>query len=87
MFTDKIDPIISNVVATVGGKYLIAKGIGTISWSWTYGEGQIYTNKYKLLFYFTDSQFNILSATALDESIKDYKVTWVPTKGKYSIFT
>ena len=30
MLTDKIDPIITNVMATIGGKYLIPKGIGTV---------------------------------------------------------
>ena len=39
MFNDKIEPIISNGVATIGGKYLIPKGIGTVSWSWTDYEG------------------------------------------------
>ena len=40
MFTDKIYPIIYNVVATIGGKYLIPKGIGTFIWSWTDNEGK-----------------------------------------------
>ena len=31
MFIDKIDLIISNVLASIGGKYLIPKGIGNLS--------------------------------------------------------
>ena len=31
MFTDKIDTIISNGVATVGGKYIIPKGTAQLS--------------------------------------------------------
>ena len=34
MFTDKIEPIISNGVATIGVKYIIPKWIDTVSWSW-----------------------------------------------------
>ena len=43
MFTDRIDPIISNGVATIEGKYLIPKGIGTVIWSWTDDDGQLHT--------------------------------------------
>ena len=35
MFTDKTDPIISNEVATIGGKDIIPKGIGVVSCSYT----------------------------------------------------
>ena len=45
MFTDKIEPIISNGVVTIGGKYLITKEIGTVIWSWTDDEGQLHKNK------------------------------------------
>ena len=38
MFTHNIDPIISNIVATIGGKYLIPKVTGTVIWSWTNDE-------------------------------------------------
>ena len=31
MFIDEIDLIISNVLASIGGKYLIPKGIGNLS--------------------------------------------------------
>ena len=44
MFTDKIDPIIYNGVANIGGKYLIPKGIDTVIWSWTDYEGKLHTN-------------------------------------------
>ena len=33
MFTDKIEPIISNEMETIGGKDLIPKCIGIVSWS------------------------------------------------------
>ena len=46
IFTEKIEPIISNVVATIGGKRLIPKGIGTFSWSWTYDKVQLQINKF-----------------------------------------
>ena len=46
MFTDKLQPIISYGVATMGGKYIIPKGIGTVSWSWNDDEGKLYTNKW-----------------------------------------
>ena len=45
MFTDKIEPIISNGFATIGGKYLIPKWIGTVTWYWNDDEVQIHTNK------------------------------------------
>ena len=86
MFTDKIDPIIYNGVANIGGKDLIPKWICTVSWSWTDDEGQIHTNKLKIVLYFPDPPANILSETALYESMKDNKGLWVPTKIKYSIF-
>ena len=45
MFTDKIDPIISNILVTIGGKYIIPKSIGTVSWYYTYGKGKRHTKK------------------------------------------
>ena len=45
MFTNKINPIISNVVVTICRKYLISKLIDTVIWSWTDDEGQLYTKK------------------------------------------
>ena len=39
MFTDKIDTIISNGVATIGRKDLIPKVIGTVSWCCTDHDG------------------------------------------------
>ena len=87
MLTDKIEPIISNGVATIGGKYLITKGIGTIIWSWTDDERQLHTNKLNNVLYFVDSPDNILSATALAKTIKDYEVTWLLTKRNCYILT
>ena len=66
MFTDKIEPIISNVVATIGEKYLIPKCIFTVIWSWTGDEGQLHTNKLNTLLYFPYSTANILSTTKFD---------------------
>ena len=45
MLTEKTEAIISNEVATIGGKDLITKGIGTVSWCWTAYEGQLQTKK------------------------------------------
>ena len=87
MFTDKIELIISNGVETIGEKDLIPKGIGTVSWSWNDDEGQVHTIKLNNVIYFPESPVNIISATALAESMKDDLGIWVPTKGKYSIFT
>ena len=87
MFTDNIDPITSNVVATICIKDLITKGVGTVSWSWTYDEVQLHTKKLNNLLYFMVSPVNIISANAMDGPMKDDEGTWVPTKIKYSIFT
>ena len=74
-------------MTTICGKDCIPKGIGTVSWSWTNDEEQLKTNRLKNVLYFTDSPSNILSATALAESMKDYEETWVLTKRKYFFFT
>ena len=74
-------------MATIGRKYIISKGIGTVIWSWTDYEEQLHTNKSNNIIYFTESPSNILNATELSESMKDYEVTWVLTNRKYSIFT
>ena len=34
MFTDKIEPIVSNGVATIAGNDLNQRGIETVIWSW-----------------------------------------------------
>ena len=87
MFTGKSYPVIYNVVKTIGGKYLIPKGVGTVSWSYIYDELKLHTNRLNNLIYFTDSPANILSTTSLAGSMKYDEVTWVLTKSKYSIFT
>ena len=66
MFTDKIYTIISNGVATIGGKYIIPKVIGTVIMSYTDDDGKLHTHKLNNLIYFLDSPVNIISATALD---------------------
>ena len=68
-------------------KYLIAKVIGTVIWYWTDEKGELHTKKLNNVLYFPDSPVNIISATALNESIKGDEGTWVLTKSKYSIFT
>ena len=80
MFTDNIETITSNVVATIGGKYLIPKDIGTVSWYFTDDEVKLHTNKLKNVLYFTDSPVNTLIATVINESIKDDEVIWVLTR-------
>ena len=59
----------------IGVNYIIQKGIGTVRRSSTDNEGQLHTNKFNNVIYFTSSPVNIISATALAESIKDYEVT------------
>ena len=44
MFTYNIEPIICNGVEIIGGKNIITKGIGTVSWYWTDEYGQQHTN-------------------------------------------
>ena len=87
MFAENIEPIIYNGVATIGGKYIIPKGIATVSCSQTDDEGKLHTNKLNTVLYFTDSSVNILSETKLAESMKDDDGTWVLTKRKYYIYT
>ena len=86
MFTDKIESIIYNVVATMGQKDIIPKSIGKVSWSWNDDEGQLHTNKFNNILYFPYPPVNILSENALGESIKYDELTWVLTKSKYYIF-
>ena len=52
MFNEKIELIISNRAVTIGGKYLIPKGIGTVSWYWTDDEGQLHTNRFNMYYTF-----------------------------------
>ena len=53
MFTDNIEPIISNGLETIGGKDHITKGIGKIRWSWTDDEGKLHTKELNNVLYFT----------------------------------
>ena len=80
MFTVNIDLILSNGVANIGGKDIISKGIVTVSWSWTDDKGKLHTHKWNNVLYFIDSPLNILSETAMSESMKDDEGTWVRTK-------
>ena len=68
-------------MATIGVKGLISKVIRTVSWCWNDDEGQLHTNKFNGVPYFPCSTVNILSATALDEYMKDDEGTWVQKKG------
>ena len=55
MLNEKIEPIISNGVETIGGKDLITKGIETVRWYWTNDWGKLHTKKLNNVFYFTES--------------------------------
>ena len=79
MFTNKIDPIISNGMETIGGNDIISKGIGTVICSWTDDDGQLHTKKVNNVLYFPGSLVNLLGAIALAEYSKDDKGTWVLT--------
>ena len=74
-------------MVTIGGKNIITRGIGTAIWSCTDDEGKLHTKTFNNVLYLPESLVNILSATALAESIKDGEVIWVITKRKYSSFT
>ena len=80
MFTDKIEPIIYNGVATLFRTDLIPKEIGSVGWSWNYDEGQLNTNKFNNVLYFPWIPVNILSKNVLAESIKDDEGTQGLTK-------
>ena len=56
MLTDNIEPIIYNGVATIGGNYLIPKGIGKVICSCNYDEEQLNTKKLNNLLYSIESQ-------------------------------
>ena len=84
-FYDKIEPIISNAVATIGGKYIIPKGVDTVSSSLTGDEGQLHTKKLNDLPHFPDSLVNIVSTTSLAGFIEDDYGAWVITIRNYSI--
>ena len=70
MLTDKVEPIISNGVATIGGNNLIHKEIVTVSWSWNDDEVQLHIKRLNNSLHFTDSPVNILSATALADPLR-----------------
>ena len=74
-------------MANICRKDLIPIGVGTVSWSCTDYEGQMHTKKLNIVLYFPDSPDNILIATALTESMKDYEGKWVLIERKGSIFT
>ena len=61
MFPDKIEHKISNGLATIGGKDILSKVIGTGRFFWTYDEGKLHRNKFNNVLYFTVSPVNILS--------------------------
>ena len=70
MLTHKINPVISNGVATIGETNIIPKGIDTVSWYQTDDWGQLQKQLNNVL-YFTDSPGNILIETVLAESTND----------------
>ena len=76
MFTLKIEPIISNVVETIGGRDLITKVIGTVIWFFTDDEGQLHKKILNNVLYFTDSLVNIISANTMAESMRYHEGTW-----------
>ena len=71
MFTDNIEPIIYNVVATIGRKCIILKDIVTVIWYWTDDEEKLHTNKFNKVLYLPEPPVNIISATTLAEYTKD----------------
>ena len=67
-------------MATIGGNDLITKEIDTVIWCWTDDEGKMH------IIYFIELIANIISPTALDESMNYDEGTWVLPKIKYYIF-
>ena len=67
-------------------KDIIKEGIDTVIWYWNDDKGKLHTNKFNNEIYFTESPVNILSATAVTESMNFDQGTWV-LKIKYSNFT
>ena len=74
MFTEKIENITYNVVATIVVKYFIEKVIATVRQSWTDDDGQLQKKKINNVLQFMESPLNILFATELSESMKDDEV-------------
>ena len=62
MLNEKIDIIVTNVVVTIGVKYIIPKGVFEVSWSCTYDELQLHNKKLNNVLYFPYSSVNIISA-------------------------
>ena len=54
MFTEKIEPIIYNGLATICENDIIPKNIGTVTWYWTDYEGKLHKNKLNNALYFQD---------------------------------
>ena len=54
MFTDKIYPMMSNGVSTIGGKDIHPKGAVKVIWSCTDDLKKTYKNKFKNVLYFID---------------------------------
>ena len=69
MFTDNIDLILSNGESTIVGNDFITKVVVVVSWSCTSDKRKIYTKIFNNVIYFTDSPVNIISVTALAESM------------------
>ena len=85
-FTNNIDSIIYNGEATIGGKYMIPKYIGTVWWYWTDDEGQLHTNRLNNVPYFIDPPVNILSSCTGWIHCGWWK-KWLLINIKYHIFT
>ena len=66
----------------MGGKDLITKMIVVVSWSYNDNEGELHTKKLNNVLYDPDYPVNILSETALDESMNYDEETWILTKNK-----
>ena len=52
MFIDNIELVIYNKMETIGGRYIITKGIGTVIWSWNDYEEQLNKKKLNNVIYF-----------------------------------
>ena len=65
MFTDKIEPLISNWVTTIGGNDLILKGVVTFFCPCYDDEGKLHTKTKDNLLYFPYSPVSIISAALL----------------------
>ncbi len=86
MFDNKIRPLQSHAVATIGRSMNESSGIGNVKWRWKDDTGQEHTHIIKNALYFPNSPINILSVTEFANQLKDDNGTGITTFRRESNF-